>query len=217
MPDPQPARTAQARRRASAVTRGHILDVAGELFYAQGIRATGVDTIAAQAAVAPVTLYRQFSSKDELVAAYVESCRERYRTALTAATAPDAGTPRERILSVFEIFDAEIRSGACRGCPFLMVLAEYPDPESRAHASAVAHKRWLRDLFGSLVAELADTVHVADPDALVAHLALLAEGVYGSVQALGPRGPASLGRACAEALLAAACRGDRPGTRSDGG
>jgi AcrR family transcriptional regulator len=188
-------------RRTSEETREHILAVADKLFYSDGIHATGIDTLAARAEVAPTTLYRQFASKDDLVAAYVERCSERYKAVLGAATSPGAGTPRERILAAFDAFAAEIDSGSCRGCPFLMVLAEYPDPESPAHAEAAGHKAWLRDLFHKLVRELASTTQLRDPEALADQLALVAEGVYGSVQALGPAGPAAHGRAVASALI----------------
>lgn len=58
--------------RSAADTREHVLEVARELFYWHGIRATGVDRIATEADVSPTTLYRLFTSKDDLVAAYVE-------------------------------------------------------------------------------------------------------------------------------------------------
>ena len=188
-------------RRTSEETREHILAVADELFYSDGIHATGIDALAAQAEVAPTTLYRQFASKDELVAAYVERCSERYKAVLGAATSSAAGTARERILAAFDAFAAEIRSGSCRGCPFLMVLAEFPDPESPVHATAAGHKAWLRALFHELVGELASTTELHDPEGLADQLALVAEGVYGSVQALGPEGPAAHGRAAAAALI----------------
>jgi AcrR family transcriptional regulator len=203
-----PNRSAPSRR-TSKETREHILAVAEVLFYSDGIRATGIDTLAARADVAPTTLYRQFASKDDLVAAYVERCSERYKTVLGAASSPGAGTARERILAAFDAFAAEIRSGSCRGCPFLMVLAEYPDPESPAHAKAAEHKAWLRGLFQGLVCELASTTQLCDPEALADQLALVAEGVYGSVQALGPAGPAAHGRTAAAALIDGA-RLDRP-------
>jgi AcrR family transcriptional regulator len=188
-------------RRSAADTREHILEVAHELFYFDGIRSTGVDTVAARAQIAPPTLYRLFGSKDELVAAYVRRCSARYKAALEAATGPGAGSPLTRILAAFDVFEADIRSGASRGCPFLMVLAEYPDPQSPSHQEAIAHKAWLRALFHALVGDFAKTEPVGDPERLAEQLALVAEGIYGSAQALGPAGPANQGRACAEALI----------------
>lgn len=178
--------------------------MAGELFYRDGIRATGVDTVAARAGVAPPTLYRLFATKDDLVAAYVERCSTAYKAKLSTVSAESAGTARERIRNVFAAFTRDAATEACRGCPFLLVLAEYPDPASPAHAQAVAHKAWVRRLLRRLVGELAKECELRDAAGLAAHLALLAEGIYGAAQAFGAHGPARQGSACAEALIDAA-------------
>jgi len=194
-------------RRSAAETREHILTVAADLFYWEGIRATGVDTVAARAEVAPTTLYRLFASKDDLVAAYVARCSAAYRTRLLAATSPTASSPRDRILAAFDVFTAEALSESCRGCPFLMVLAEFPDPHHPAHQEAIGHKTWVRDLFREIVGELAQHSPLRDQDAVADQLALVADGIYGSVQALGASGPARHGRVCAQTLLDVAVTG----------
>src|SRR5258708_12967954 len=51
--------------------RERILATAVELFYRHGIRAVGVDSIAEAAGTNKMTLYRHFTSKDELVAEYL--------------------------------------------------------------------------------------------------------------------------------------------------
>ena len=191
-------------RRPAAETRERILAVAADLFYWEGIRATGVDTVAARAEVAPTTLYRLFASKDDLVAAYVERCSKTYRDRLTAVTSPAIGDARQRILAVFDAFTEEALSESCRGCPFMMVLAEFPDRRHPAHKAAVAHKTWVRKLFKKLVGELARESPMHDPDGVADQLALVADGIYGSVQSLGASGPAQHGRACAEIVLEAA-------------
>lgn len=198
----------KARSRRSAVeTREHILAIAADLFYWEGIRATGVDTVAARADVAPTTLYRLFDSKDDLVAAYVERCSAAYRERLATACSSASRTPRARVLSVFDAFAAEALSKSCRGCPFLMVLAEFPDPQHPAHVGAVNHKAWLRDLFGRLVGDLHAETPLADPRGVADKLMLIADGMYGSAQSLGAAGPARHGRSCAEMVLDSAMAG----------
>ena len=128
------------RVRPAAETREHILDVAEQLFYRDGIRATGVDRITDAAGVAPTTLYRLFGSKDDLVAAYVDRFAAGYRDWMDAITAAPDADPRDRILAVFDGLTDAARADGFRGCPFLMTLAEYPDPNSAAHASAQAVK-----------------------------------------------------------------------------
>src|ERR1700733_4056215 len=87
-----------AASRSSAQTREHVLGVAHELFYWHGIRATGVDRVAAAAGVAPTTLYRLFASKDDLVAAYIAANAGPYRQWVSEVTRPELGTARTRLL-----------------------------------------------------------------------------------------------------------------------
>lgn len=190
--------------RSGAQTREHVLDVAHELFYWNGIRATGIDRVAAEANVAPTTLYRLFASKDDLIGAYMERAGRLYREWFDAAAEAGGTDPRRRILALFDALTEQVQPDRCRGCPFLMALAEFPDPEHPAHRSAVALKHWVRTRFGELTACLGPAP-VTDP--IADQLALVMEGVYASVQALGVDGPARRARALAEALLAAAPKG----------
>lgn len=188
-------------RRTAAETREHVLAVAHELFYWEGIRATGVDKIATAAGVAPTTLYRLFASKDDLVAAYVQRAAGLFKQWFTAATRAEVGQPRERILSLFDALGEQVQPQNCRGCPFLMALAEVPDRGQLAHVHAVATKAWVRDRLGELTDELAATTAVNDSAALADQLTLVMEGVYASVQSLGAAGPALGARALAETLI----------------
>src|SRR5258706_2978489 len=61
----------RVEKHAGIAPRDRILAVAGELFYRHGIRAVGVESIAEAAGTNKMTLYRHFSSKDELVAEYL--------------------------------------------------------------------------------------------------------------------------------------------------
>ncbi|NUS65675.1 MAG: TetR/AcrR family transcriptional regulator [Saccharothrix sp.] len=174
--------------------------MAGDLFYLRGIRATGVDLVAAEAGVAPTTLYRLFASKDDLVGAYVERADLEFRDLFTAAVDGAGPDPRDRILAVFDLVFAEVSADAFRGCKFLMSLAEFPQPELPAHRNALAAKSWTRERIGELVGELG----VDDPAELADHLMLVFEGLHASAQSFGPDGPAKRARALAERLLPAA-------------
>jgi AcrR family transcriptional regulator len=195
-------------RRTAAQTREHVLAVAQELFYWHGIRATGVDKIAAEAGIAPTTLYRAFASKADLVAAYVERNAEGYKNWVTSVTSPDLGDPRQRILLLFDALTEQVQPERCRGCPFLMTLAEFPDPTVAARVHAIAVKSWIRDRLHELTNDLSILTPIADPDGLADQLALVMEGVYASVQALGAEGPAQQARAVAETLIDAAAGTD---------
>ena len=57
---------------APQTMKERILETADKLFYLQGIRAIGVDTIAAEIGISKRTLYNHFPSKDALIASYLE-------------------------------------------------------------------------------------------------------------------------------------------------
>lgn len=186
--------------RTAAETRSHVLRVAGDLFYLRGIRATGVDLVAAEAGVAPTTLYRLFASKDDLVGAYVERADLEFRAQFTAAVEGAGPDPRDQILAVFDIVLGELSSDTFRGCKFLISMAEFPEPELPAHHNALVAKSWTRER----MRELTDKLEVEDPDALADQLMLVFEGLHASGQSFGPDGPAKRGRGLAEALLTSA-------------
>jgi AcrR family transcriptional regulator len=194
--------------RPAAQTREHILTVAHELFYLHGVRASGIDRVAAVAGVAPTTLYRLFRSKDELVAAYVERVDADARAGVARAVAA-ADSVRSRILATFEQLTEPTRSEPCRGCPLVLALGEFPDPGLPAHAGAVAHKEWVRRHLTELAAGLPDPAAVAD------RVVLVIEGTNAAGQTLGPDGPVRQGRALVGVILdAAGCPPD--GVAADG-
>jgi AcrR family transcriptional regulator len=174
-----------------------ILETTERLFYGQGIRAIGVDTIAAEAGISKRTLYNHFPSKDALVLAYLN----RRFLALTTADDKLAGRPpAEQILGVFERLERTIGRRGFRGCPFVNAVAEIGAAGGDASAVAVRFKEerrlWMRERLVRLGVE--------DPDGLSMQLAILLDGCV----ALGlVRGDPAIARAARDAagtLLAAA-------------
>src|SRR6202000_3077072 len=93
--------------------RQRILDTAAELFYRDGINATGVERLAAESSVSKRTLYQHFPSKTAIVEEYLRSVEQRANR-----LAADAGdlTPRQRLLAVFDT--PVVPTATVRGCPF---------------------------------------------------------------------------------------------------
>src|ERR1700693_4785204 len=88
-----------------------ILETADRLFYLQGLRAVGVDTIAAEIGISKRTLYNHFPSKDALIAAYLE---RRFRQ-VPASDKP----PAEQILGTFDSLERRFAGKDFRGCAFV--------------------------------------------------------------------------------------------------
>ena len=58
--------------------RQRILLTAHDLFYRDGVRATGIDRIISESGVAKVTFYRHFPSKNELIEAFLAYRHEQW-------------------------------------------------------------------------------------------------------------------------------------------
>ncbi len=105
-----------------------LLKAAAELFYRDGVGATGIDSITTHAGVAKMSLYNNFSSKTDLVNAYIQARHEEWR-ALYRERLADAATPRDSILAIFDSYvdhAAMAYDWGFRGCGLLNAAAELP-------------------------------------------------------------------------------------------
>src|SRR5258707_10461617 len=141
-----------------------ILETADRLFYLQGIRAIGVDTIAAEIGISKRTLYNHFPSKDALIAAYLERRFVQPR----ASDKP----PAEQILGTFDSLERRFSAKNFRGCPFVNAGAPLGPKDRAGKKIAIAFKEsrrlWVRDLLTEL--------GVKDAGALPTQLPLLVDG-----------------------------------------
>jgi AcrR family transcriptional regulator len=171
------------------ITRAKILETIDRLFYRQGIRAVGVDTIVAELGISKKTLYRYFRSKSEMIEAYL---RGRFRPLPVDSDKP----PAEQILSNFAWLERSLSSKKeYRGCAYLNALAELGDDERESRDLAASFKEsrrlWFRDLLSKL--------DVDDPDTLATQLSLLVDGAYSAM--LTRKDPSSTRAAIAAARV----------------
>ena len=96
----------------SACARDRIFEAAKKLFYKSGIRGVSVDAIAAEANTTKVTLYRVYSSKDELIVKVLEEQAHRWDQWWDEVVARHLGHPRKQIEALFESFRDELTSEA---------------------------------------------------------------------------------------------------------
>ncbi|MFI6827701.1 TetR/AcrR family transcriptional regulator [Kribbella sp. NPDC050241] len=149
-----------------------ILAAASTLFYEQGIRTVGVDTIAAAADVTKKTLYDRFGSKDRLIAAYLDRRNRVWHAFLDEQLeAREPGTPEEVILALFGALTDWV-AGSRNGCGFINASVELAAPDHPAMPVIVGQKQWMRSEFKAQ-AELAG---LADAGELADRLLLLHEG-----------------------------------------
>ena len=141
-----------------------ILETADRLFYMRGIRAVGVDTVAAEIGISKRTLYNHFPSKGMLVSAYLA---RRFRQP-PASDKP----PAQQILAIFDSLERRFASNDFRGCPFVNAVAELGAEDRSVKKIAVAFKESRRLWFRDQLAQL----EVANADDVATQLALLVDG-----------------------------------------
>lgn len=165
--------------------RDQVFQTAARLFYQNGYRAIGVDTIAAESGIGKMTLYRHYPSKDELIVAYLKDSNEVFWNGFDQIT-KGAAAPREKLLAFFESLQEYVTTPTCYGCPFLNVATEYPEPDYPGHQVAIEHKQSVRSRFRQLAKEAG----AKRPDILADQLFLLMDGAYMASRMFGAKNPA---------------------------
>ena len=155
----------------------HLVKTAQALFYKQGIRATGIDTILAESGVAKKTLYNHFKSKDELVIAALQRRDQQFmdmlRTGVHKHTPLQSGDERlARVLAFFDTLTEWIQSESFYGCMFINASAEYPRQNDPVHVACASHKRLVIQFIEELLAR-GNFEHSYN---LARQIALLADG-----------------------------------------
>src|SRR3984957_3319519 len=83
--------------------RDRIMKTATDLFYRQGIHAVGVEAIASEAGTNKMSFYRNFASKDELVAEYLREVEADAWGWWDETVAAHAGDPQAQVESLFDM------------------------------------------------------------------------------------------------------------------
>lgn len=184
----------------NADARGRVLSTAYNLFCSQGVQATGIDRIVAEAGVAKMTLYRHFRSKEELVLAVLDLREELWSNRWLIAEAKRRGdTPREQLLAIFDLFDGWFHQADYEGCLLNNVLLESRERPIRAACIAK------RNNVLAFLRSLTEQAGVRDPDTVARQWQMLMTGAMVEV-AGGDLEAARRARDVASALLERASR-----------
>ena len=178
-----PRGRARARRSTPGeLAQARILDAAEELFYREGARNVGIEAVIRLAGVNKMSLYRQYESKQDLLLQYLRRREARFWQYIEASIAQHPRDPGRQLRQVFRDLRARAAAPGYRGCPFVNVAAEFPDPAHEVRRQVAAFKtRVVQRL-----AALARAAHARRPLALARALALLLEGTYAASQTHGP-------------------------------
>ena len=169
----EPAATTEQTQHARRPARDRIFEAAKELFYQHGIRAVGVESIAEHAGTTKMSLYRNFESKDELVA----ECLRDHQAELNwwdAVVEPHAGDPRAQLLALIDAFVVESCGSTSHGCPLANAIVELNDDDHPGRRVIIEHKNEMRRRLRQMCKEMGARNADEFGDALM----MLLEGSY---------------------------------------
>lgn len=131
-------------------TRERIIEAAARLFYNEGIRAASVDAVAEKAGITKKTLYYHFRSKDELVAAYLQSRDQPTLDLYARWFDRTPGSAADKVRGLFAEFARSADTTKWKGCGFQRTAAELAStPGHPALKAGASHKKrfesWLAD------------------------------------------------------------------------
>jgi len=144
----------------SSHARQQILETASELFYQKGIQHVGINEVIAQSGVAKRTLYRWFPSKDLLIEEVMNYRAAQWICWFETAVSERGNTPKERLLSTFDVLREWYASPNFRGCPFINAVLEIADASHKAHQVSID----LRESIRQIIMQLAAEAGIKNPD-----------------------------------------------------
>jgi AcrR family transcriptional regulator len=194
-----PIAAATHEKNSQIPPRARLLATAGELFYRHGIRAVGVDAIAEAAGTNKMTLYRHFTSKDELVAEYLRQSAKLADTCWERFSEAHPGDARAQLRAWLAEMAEHAASSDERGCPLANAAVELPEKNHPARRVIEEFKVAQR----ARLIELCRAAGLAEPDMLADELDLLLEGARVTAQSVGTDGLGARLVRMGEAMIAA--------------
>jgi AcrR family transcriptional regulator len=165
----------QAARKTgpAPATASRILKTAHDLFYRDGIRATGIDRIIAESGVAKKTFYRYYPAKDDLVVSFLDYRHRNWISWFESALERHGGDAKAIIPVMAEWFESK----SYRGCAFINSVIEVGGALPETVGISRRHKA---DMTAAIRAALPSSSRTANADARA--IALAVNGAIVSAQ-----------------------------------
>lgn len=138
-----------------SIKKQALMDAAARLFATEGYHAVGVDRIAEESGVAKMTMYKHFSSKEQLVFEVLQQSMEESQLSLEQWVMKKSGT-MQRLHAVFAWQARVLKTPGNRSTLFIGAISEYRAEQNQIMDVAVAQKQRLRSFITKLMLELFD-------------------------------------------------------------
>ncbi|MEQ1488040.1 MAG: TetR/AcrR family transcriptional regulator [Methylotenera sp.] len=179
-----------------------ILLVATDLFHTRGINSTGVDTIVAVAGTTKMTLYKYFTSKEQLILEVLQKSQQDFQSWIDEKLNSGSKKPSDKIQKLFDYIEEWVNSPAFIGVGFIKASAEFPNEENPIHQLSSQQSREFRQFIG----KLANQADIKDADGLALQLSLLFEGAVQAEQMKRGSGAIKYAKKAAKILIDGAAK-----------
>ncbi|MCA9178729.1 MAG: TetR/AcrR family transcriptional regulator [Planctomycetales bacterium] len=186
-------------RTGKSDARQRIVETAERLFYAEGVRAVGIDRIIAEAEVAKMTLYNHFPSKDDLILAVLQYREEKFDALFEKWMQKHVKAGMNRLEAFFAALKDWFKSPGFRGCMFINSCAELADANHAGSKFAAQHKDRFHEMQKQIINECAGAKAA---ESLAPAISLMVEGAIVTAVMERSAKPADVARAAALALVA---------------
>jgi len=176
-----------------------IIAQAYEAFYDGGFHATGIDTVMANSGISKRTLYKYFSSKEDLIEAVLARYGEDTDAFLFKPALVRSDDPREQIAALFDVRREMMTRTPCRGCLAMKAGQEYIG----RHEGIAAHGRAASVYLEGRFTELCEKAGVKAPRETGRQIALLFQGAALTAQMQQDPSVFDVAKKAAHILLAA--------------
>jgi AcrR family transcriptional regulator len=182
---------------APSDARERILAAAYELFAQRGIRDVSTSELILRAGVAKATFYGHFTSKDELVLAFLDRCHQDLTVeGIIAECRRRSDDPTAQLLTIFDVIDGWFRQDDFQTCAFIRTMLEMGPTHSLGQAS-VSYLAQVR----AFMRALAEEAGLDQPDDFARSCHILTKGsIISAVE--GDREAAVLAKRMAASLIA---------------
>lgn len=144
-----------------------ILQTAHDLFYRDGIRATGIDKIIKHAGVTKVTFYRHFPSKDDLVRAFLKFRHERWMGWFSDSLAREMAVKHDFATALCTTLNEWFCDESFRGCAFINTAVELAGALPESLTMAQNHKQKMTDVLAQYLGDSEIGRHKAEMTAML--------------------------------------------------
>jgi AcrR family transcriptional regulator len=190
-------------RTKTTDARERLVETADRLFYAEGIRAVGIDRVIAEAGVAKATLYAHFPSKDDLILAVLKHREAAVDSFFAEATARHRKRTNDPLRAFFAALKEWVRSPGFRGCAFQNAVVELADPAHPGTEFVRGHKQRFHESLAAMVREAAGPAG----EAFAPAVSVLVEGAIVTALIDRSSAPTDVARDTALRLLSQAAAG----------